>query len=140
MVQDFHEIGACAATGIEDIDVLVGEPIGEIEFLAKDNIHASHHVLDDFGRRVPNAELLAEFGIEGLEEGFVKILDSVDFLESGEEAGAVHAIEGQAGVVKDFREIELFHLTWLGDFMEQLAQDRNTEEAGGLRPVEAVFG
>lgn len=118
MLQDFHNVGAGAATRVEDINVLVRKPIGKIEFFAEYRIDARDHVLDDLGWRVPNTELLAKLWVEGLKERFVKILYGVAFLKFGEKDAAIHAIEGRASVVKYFGETKLFKLARIGNFME----------------------
>jgi len=82
LVEDFDEVGARAAARVEDVDVFIGEAVGKVELFAEDGVHTGDHVLNNFGRRVPDAELLAEVGIESLEEGFVEVLDGVGFLES----------------------------------------------------------
>ena len=79
--EDFDEVGTGAATGIENVHVRVREAVWKIQFLAEDSIDASDHVLNDFGRGIPDAELLTEFRIVGLEKRFVEILDGVGFLE-----------------------------------------------------------
>ncbi len=61
-------------------------------------IDALDHVADDFARGVPNAKLLAEFGVEGLEERLVEILHRLFFTEGGEEVG-LDAVEGFVSVV-----------------------------------------
>jgi hypothetical protein len=42
-------------------------------------------VVDDFLGGVPDAEFLAQFGIERMQEGFVEVLDGVPLVEGLEE-------------------------------------------------------
>ncbi len=83
--QHLDEVGAGAAAGIEDDDARVGEAVGDVQFLAQHRVDAGDHVVDDLRRRVPDAEFLAQLGVEGLEERLVEILDGVGLLEAGEE-------------------------------------------------------
>jgi hypothetical protein len=71
-VENFNQIRAGAAAGIEHVDVLVGKAKRQAQFLAQHGIDALHHVLHNLGRRVPDAKLLAQFGVKGLQEGLVK--------------------------------------------------------------------
>jgi hypothetical protein len=75
--------------------------------------------------------LLAELGIESLEKWLIKVLDSMGFLEFDEEAGAVYAIENSRGPVENFGEVQVFELAWVGNFVEELAENRDTEEVRG---------
>lgn len=138
-VQDLDEVGARAAARIENIDIFVSEAVGNVEFFAKDGVHASDHVLDDFGWRVPDTELLAEVRVERLKEGLVEVLDGVILLKSGEEGSAVDAIEDRSCPVEDFREIEFFELAGVGDFMKKFTEDGNTEVVRGEPPVETLL-
>ena len=104
-IENFDEIRAGAAAGIEHVDIFVGETVGKIEFFAEDGVHASDHIFDNFRRGVPDAEILAEFRVEGLEERFVKILDSVGLLEFCEKGGTVDAVENARSPVEDFSKI-----------------------------------
>ena len=101
--EHLDEVGAGAAAGVEDEHAGVGQAVGNVEFLAQDGVHAGDLVLDDFGRGVPDAELLAEFGVEGFEERFVEILHGVGFEELLEEGRAVHAVQGSGGPVEELR-------------------------------------
>lgn len=137
-LEDFHEVGAGSAAGVEDIDVFVREAIGETELFTEDGVHTGDHVLDDFGRGVPNTEVLAEFRVKGLQEGLVEILDGVGLLKLGKERSAVHAIEDRGGPIENFREVEVFEVSGIGDFVKKLAEDGYAEEAGSGVPVEAL--
>jgi len=134
--EDFDEVGARAAARVEDVNVFVREAVGKIQFFAQDGVHASNHVLDDFGRGVPDAELLAEFGVEGLKEAFVEILNGMGFLKFREEGGTVDAVEDGSGPVEDFGEIKVFELAGIGDFVEELSEDGHAKVVGSETPVE----
>jgi len=137
--EDFDEVGAGAATGVEDVDVFIGQAVRKIQFFAEDGVNAGDHVLDNFRRSVPDAEILAEFRVEGLEERLVKVLDSVGFLEFCEKAGAVDAVEDARGPIENFGKIQVFELTGVSDFVKELAQDWDTKKARGKSPVKALF-
>ncbi len=53
--EDFYEVCAGAAAGIEDIDVGIGEAVLEVEFFAQDGVGARDHIFDNFDRRIPHA-------------------------------------------------------------------------------------
>ena len=72
---------------------------------AQDLVDAGHHVLDDLRRRVPDAQLLAQLGVERLEERLVEVLHGVLLLEGGKEARPVDAVERLAGPVQDLLEV-----------------------------------
>ena len=83
--QRFHQVGAGAAAGIEHVDVLIRETVGDTQFITQHRIHPRHHVADDFFRRVPDAQFAAQFRIEGFKERLVEILHGVLFLKAPEE-------------------------------------------------------
>jgi len=60
----------------------------------------------------------------------------MSLLESGEEGSAVNAIEDRGGPVQDFRQIQFLKLAGVGNFMEELAKNRNAEVVRGEAPVE----
>ena len=65
-------------------------------------VHAGDHVADDFGGRVPDAELFAEVGVKGFEEGFVEIGHGLALVEASKEGRTVHAVERRRRPVQDF--------------------------------------
>jgi len=103
--KDFDEIRTCAATGVEDVDVFVGEAIGEVELSAEHGVDPGDHILNDFGWRVPDAKLLSELRVKGMQEGLVKVLNGVALLELGEEGGTIDSIEKRGAPIEDFREV-----------------------------------
>ena len=136
--EDGAEVGAGAAAGVEDDDVGICEAVGDAEFGAEDGIDAFDLVVDDFGGGVPDAKFLAEVGVEFGEEGFVEVLDGVGFLEAVEEKAGIDAVEGGAGPVEDFGEVELFKVAGVDDVVEEGADHGDAQEEAGVLPVEAV--
>ena len=105
LAEHLDQVGAGAAAGVEHDHARVGQPVGDIELRAQHLVDARHHVLDDLGRRVPDAQLLAQLGVERLQEGLVEVLHGVALLEGGKEAGPVDAVERLAGPVEDLFEV-----------------------------------
>ena len=70
--QHLDEIRARAAAGVEHEHARVGEAVGNVQFLAQRGIHAGHLILHNLRRRIPHAQLLAQFGVEGFQERFVE--------------------------------------------------------------------
>ena len=138
--QGLDEIGAGAAAGIEDDDVLAGEAIGEAEVFLQGAVHAGDHVFHDLGRGVPDAELLAQLGVELGEEGLVEVLDGFAEGEALEEGGALDAGERGLGPVEHFLQPEMAELLRVGELMEEGPQDGQTEVIGSFAPAEAVAG
>ena len=87
-VKDGGEVSAGAAAGVEDVDVRAGEAEGLVELGAEEVVDALDHVGDDLSGGVPDAEVLAELGVEGFEERLVEVLDCVGLAEVGEEGGS----------------------------------------------------
>src|SRR5450631_2667448 len=125
-MQDGGEIGSRAATGIENADGGTGEAEGLIEFGAEKMIDALDHVADDFFRRVPDAEILAQFWVESFEKRLVKIGDCFLFTEGFEESG-LNAVEGFSGEVEDFLKLDGIQRSGVGYFSEELAQDGDAQ-------------
>ena len=104
-------------------------------------VHAGDHVAHDFCRHVPDAQLFAQGGIEGSQEGFVEARDDVACIEAGEEGGAVHAVEGRGGLGQDFDKPQRVEPPRVGYLLEQRLQNigvrryqtasRQLKEAGG---------
>ena len=91
--QYLGEVCAGAAAGIEHVDVLGGETVGDVEVVLEGAVDAGDHVAHHFGGCVPDAKLLAEVGVEGLQERLVEVWDGRSLAETVEEGGAVHAVE-----------------------------------------------
>src|SRR5665648_660439 len=139
-VQHLDDVGAGAAAGIEHNDARIGEAIGDAELRAQHLVNALDHVGDDLGRRVPDAERLAQLRVERLEEGLVEVLDRVRLLEGAEERSAINAIEGFRGPVEDLVELQSAELRWVGEVVEELLQDGDVQIARRRAPVEADAG
>ena len=71
--RDFGQVRARAAAGVEHVDVVGGESGGDAKVVLEGAIDAGDHVADDFGGGVPDAQLLAQGGVEGLQERLVEV-------------------------------------------------------------------
>ena len=108
------KVGAGAAAGVEDVDVVGGESVGDAEIVLEGAVDAGDHVAYDLVGRVPDAELLAEPGIECFEKRLVEVGHRLATgsggghagVEAGEECLLVHAVEGGGGPVEDLDEAE----------------------------------
>jgi hypothetical protein len=129
--EGFHQISSGAAAGIEHDDGGIGEAIGEVEIFPQGGIDAADHVADDLRRGVPDAEVLAQLGIELGEEGLVEVLDGIAHVVTGEEGGAVHAGEAFLGPIEDFLQIEGADFPAIGELDEEGAEDGEAEVLGG---------
>ena len=136
-VEHRNQIRAGAATRVQHIDVGVGEAIGQRQFLAENAVHALHHVVHNLGGGVPDAEVLAQFGVEGLQKRLVEILHGVALFEGIEELAALYAVQGGGGPVQHLVEVHGFHRTGVGHFAEELAQDGNAQVLVAEPPIEA---
>ena len=76
-VQHLDQVRARAATRVQHDYVGVGQAVGQIQLVAQDLIHAGDLVLDDLRRGVPDAEGLAQLGVVGFQERFIKVLNRV---------------------------------------------------------------
>ena len=112
--QHFRQIGPGAAARVEHIDILRRQAFGDAEIVLQRPVHAGDHVAHHFRRRVPDAELLAEFGIEGFEERLVEIGHRLTLVEAGEERRAVHPVEGGGGPVQHLDQAERLQPTGIG--------------------------
>ncbi len=101
-------------------------------------VDALDHVLDDFTRGVPDAELLAQLRVEGFEEGLVEVGDGFLALEDVEET-ALDAVECFAGELEYLRELDGVEVMAIGDLTEELPQDRDFKVVVGKLPVEDRF-
>ena len=104
--QHFGEIGPGAAARVEHVDVLRREAIRDAEIVLECLVHAGDHVADHFRRRVPDAQLLAQVGIEGFQERLVEVRHRFAFVEAGEEGHAVHPVERRRRPIQHFDEIQ----------------------------------
>ena len=102
--QHLGEVRAGAAAGIEDVDVIGGQAVGDAEVVLQGAVDAGDHVPHHLGGGVPDAELLAEVGVEGLQEGLVEVGDGLSLAEAVEEGDAVDAVECGGGPVEHLDE------------------------------------
>ena len=64
--RDLKEIGARAATGIENDNVGISESANPPKLRAQQVVDPPNLVTHDFGRRVPDPEILSKLRVEGL--------------------------------------------------------------------------
>jgi hypothetical protein len=107
-LQDFHEICAGAATGIEDVNPGVAQAVGDVQFLTEHGVHPGDHVLHDFRRGIPDPQVFPQLGVKGLQEGLIEILNRVAFLELSEKVGPAHPVQASLSPVKDFHQTQGF--------------------------------
>jgi hypothetical protein len=68
--------------------------------LLQQPVALGHHALHDLGRRVPDAELLAEVPIEGREKRLIEVLHRQALVKGLEELLAVHPVQHVGGVAQ----------------------------------------
>ncbi len=106
-----------------------------MEFGAEKMVDALDHVADDFPRGVPDAEFLAQLGIEGFEEGLIKVLDGV-FLTEGCEEVRLNPVEGVGAVIEDFGDLYGVQRAAFGHSVKECAKDGDTQVIGRETPIE----
>ena len=126
--------------GSRTTDVPAREALGKIEVFLQRAIHAGDHVFHDLRRGVPDAELLAQLGVELGEEGLVEILHGFAESEALVEGGAFHEGERGLGPVEHILQSQHAELLRMGELMKERAQDGQAEVIGRLAPAEAVAG
>ena len=97
--QHLGEVRAGAAAGIEDVDVVGGQAVGDAQVVLQGAVDAGDHVAHHLDGCVPDAELLAEGGIECLQERLVEVGYGLALVEAVEEGVAVDAVECGGGPV-----------------------------------------
>lgn len=102
--QYLHQVGAGTAAGVQDIDIGVRQTIRQAKLLAQHRIYPRHHILDDLRRGVPDTQLFPELRVEGLQEGFIEVLDRPTFLEGAEEVLADYSVQDCSGPVQDLHQ------------------------------------
>src|SRR6266851_9231169 len=126
---------ACPATWIKYEDVGIGEAIHEAEFGSKHRVHALDHVVDDFRRRVPDTQALAELGIERLQKGFIEMLYGGTRVEDRKESIAIDPIEGTRGVIENFRQSKWPQAHRIDNLAKQRADHRDAERPRRRAPI-----
>ena len=134
--QYLDQIGPGSAAGIEHQHRRIGQAIGQAQFLAQHGVHPRHLIADDFRRRVPDPQLLAQRRVVSLQERFVEILDGVFFLEAPEKLLPHHPIERAPGPVQHLVEMQRLQAFRRGDLLEQAGDHRHMQIPGGGPPVE----
>ena len=138
--QRLGKVGARAAAGIEDVDVVRREPVGDAEIVLEGSVDAGDHVAHHLGGGVPDAKLLAEIGVEGFEEGLVEVGHRLALVEPREEGGPVHAVEGRRGPVQHLDEAEGAQASGAGKLLEERPQHRGAQMPDRGAPVEHAGG
>ena len=134
------EIGAGAAAGVEDVDVVGGQAVGDAQVVAQRAVDAGDHVADDLGGGVPDAELLAQVRVERFEEGLVEVGYGLALAEAGEERRPVHPVERRRRPVEHLDEAERLQPPGVGELLEQRPQHRSAQVPDRFAPVEAFSG
>ena len=137
--QHLDEIRAGAAAGIEHEHARIGQAVGNVQLLAQRGIHAGDLILHNLRRRVPHAQLLAQLGVERLQEGFVKILDGVRLQKLFKEDGAIHAVERGGRPVQRLHQTERAELGGRGHLLEQRLDHRHVQSPRGGFPIKIIF-
>ena len=130
--QHLGEVRTGAAAGIEHIDVLGGQTIGDAEVVFEGAVDAGDHVAHHLVGGVPDAKLLTEVGIESLQERLVEVLYGLALTEAVEERLAVHAVQGGGGPVEHFDETQRLQLAGVGELQEERPEHGGREDARQL--------
>ena len=55
--------------GVQDVDVLGGQPVLDAQVVLQGTVHPGHHVTDHLGGGVPDAHLLSQAGSKASRKG-----------------------------------------------------------------------
>ena len=77
--------------------------------------------------------------VEGFEEGLVEVGDGFFALEDVKETG-LDAVEGFAGELEDFGELDGVEMAAIGDFAEEFTEDGDLEVVVCEPPIEGGIG
>lgn len=124
------------AARIENIDARVGETVRDLQFILERPIHTRDHVIDNFGRGIPDAELLAQDGVECCQERFVEVLNRLPLVETRHELGRVDAIERVTGPVEHLCQPKRPKLCGRSQLLEQRRDERHVKVPTRRAPVE----
>ncbi len=134
--QHLGEIGARSTAGIEDVDVVRRQAVGNVQVVAERLVHPSDHVLHNFRRRVPDAQLLPKRRVECLQERFVEVGNRFALVEAGEERRAIHPIQSGCRPIQHFDQAERSEASRIGKLLEERPQNRRSQMPNGGAPVE----
>jgi hypothetical protein len=81
-------------------------------------VDSADHVFDDFRRRVPNAKLGAQHGVESLKERLVEKRDGVVGVERFEERNVIDAVEARRSPFQWFAQVKLSESLGFGNLVE----------------------
>ena len=136
--QHFGQIRAGPATGIEHEYIRIGQSVGDIQFLAQHRVHPRHHVADDFRRRVPHAQLLAQFRVEGVQERFVEILHRAAGRELAEERRAIHSVQHPVDSIQYLGQAQRQQSRRLRQLLEQGVNHRHPQRPTRQLPIKGI--
>ena len=108
------------------------------EFFAQDGVHALDLVPDDLLGGVPDAELLAQLGIEGLQERLVEVLHGVPLVEGLEELPRDPRGSVRRRSSRGPRSGPAAQTVGIGDLHEQRAEHRHAQEPVGQSASQMV--
>ncbi len=134
--QHLREIGPGSAARIEDVDVLRRQAVGNVQIVAERLVHPRNHVLHHLGRRVPDAQLLTECRVEGLQERLVEVRHRLALVEAGVEGTAIHPVQSRGRPVQHFDQAQRLQTAWVRKLLEQRSQHRRAKVPAGFPPVE----
>src|SRR5580704_2724959 len=116
--KDRDNVSAGTAARVQNVYVLVGEPVRSAELGSKNAIDAFDHVFDDFFRGVPDPQILPERRIVGLEERLIEMLDRLSRVKALEERGLIDAVKCLGSTFKNWHEIKGRKAARLCNFFE----------------------
>ena len=139
LAQHLDQVRARPTARVQNVHIRIGQPVLDAQRVAQLGIHARHHVLHHLDRRVPDTQVLAQFGIECLQERLVEVLYGVAFFEVSEERSAINAVQRRARPIEDLRQVHRLQLARFGDFVEELPQDRHAQIPRRHAPLEPAL-
>lgn len=128
----------------------VGRPVGDAQFVAQRSVHPRRHVVHHLGRRVPDAQLAAQVGIEGFQKRFVEVLHRVRRpvvrralrvtrpAKDGKERAPFHPVERGRGPFQHRLDVQRVHAGGRGELLEEQPHRRDRQLARVPPEVEGV--
>ena len=136
--QHLCQVRPCAAAGVEDVDVVGRQAVGDAQVLLQRHVDACDHVANHLGGRVPDAKLLAKVGGEGLQERLVEVGHGLAGVEAVEEGRAVDPVQCRCRPVQQLDKAQGLKLRGRGQLLEEGSQDGRSQVPDGLVPVESL--
>ena len=138
--QRFGQERAGAAAGVQNVDIFRRQAVGYAQVVLESPVDAGHHVAHHLGGGVPNAELLAQGRVEGLQERLVEVGDGLTLVELGEEGLPVHPVQRGGGPVQHLDEAQRLQLAGVGKLLEKGPQHGSAQVPDCFMPVEWAGG